>query len=367
MVDGPSTVARLPLLVAVVGFFAALLVSISVLASIEWDASALLRVGRDDPSIISYVEERLDHVRPVAPSGHDGKFYFIQANDPFLLDPQANARLIDRPVYRSQRMLYPLFASLGGALKSWSIVWGLLVVNLFAIGLGTWATAKLALALGSSAWLGLAFALNPGMLFELIIDGAGILGWALAVLGVLLLVEGRFTGAVVALAGAVLAREAMILVAVGMALRLWKSGRARAVGLVAVPAVGALVWAIWVRLRLDAPLLSTESEELGIPFEGLARAFSEWIGDPGRNLVFGLVVIAFLLVIALQAARRPSLVSFSTLGFVVMAPLLTRQVWLNYFDITRAVAPVFTSFVLVLFAGQHIDRDGPAFPEATTV
>jgi hypothetical protein len=43
-------------------------------------------------------------------------------------------------------------------------------------------------------------------------------------------------------------------------------------------------------------------------------------------------------------------VSYSTLGFVMLAPLLTRQVWLNYFDITRAVAPVFTTFVLVLFA-----------------
>jgi hypothetical protein len=38
-----------------------------------------------------------------------------------------------------------------------------------------------------------------------------------------------------------------------------------------------------------------------------------------------------------------------------MAPLLTRQVWLNYFDITRAIAPVFTIFVLVLFAKEPVE------------
>lgn len=68
--------------------------------------------------------------------------------------------------------------------------------------------------------------------------------------------------------------------------------------------------------------------------------------------MFGAVVIALLLVVVMQAKRSPSLVSFSTLGFVVLAPLLTRQVWLNYFDIGRAVAPVFTTFVLVLFASS---------------
>jgi hypothetical protein len=326
------------------------LIIISLLSSIEWDASALLRVGRDDPEIVAYVEDRLDHVRPVAPLGHDGKFYFIQAHDPFLLEPSENADLIDRPVYRTQRMLYPLLSSLGGLLRGWGVVWGLIIVNLVAIGLGTWATAQLAISLGVSPWLGLAFALNPGVIFELIIDGAGALGWALAVLGVWLIVEGKYAGAVFAVAGAVLAREAMILIALGLAVRLWKSERSRAVGLVAWPAAGALLWALWVRFRLGVPLLTSESEELGLPFAGLAETVPRWLEEPGRDLLFGVVVILLLLVAAMQAARRPSLVSYSTLGFVMLAPLLTRQVWLNYFDITRAVAPVFTTFVLVLFA-----------------
>ena len=101
-------------------------------------------------------------------------------------------------------------------------------------------------------------------------------------------------------------------------------------------------------------MLTSESKEVGLPFEGLGQAFAEWAEQPGKNLFFGIAVIALLLVIGVQAARRPSLVSFSTLGFVVLAPLLTKQVWLNYFDIPRAVAPVFTTFVLVLFARESL-------------
>jgi hypothetical protein len=336
--------------VALLGTTLGLLIIVSLLSSIEWDASAFLRVGKEDPRIASYVEDRLDHVRPVAPLGHDGKFYFIQAHDPFLLDPGNHADLIDRPVYRTQRLLYPLLASAGGLLSGWAVAWGLIAVNLFAIALGTWATSKLAISLGTTPWLGLAFALNPGVIFELVIDGAGALGWALAILGVWLIIEGRYSGGVVAVAAAVLAREAMILVALGLAIRMWRSDRTRAVGMVAWPALGALVWAVWVRFRLGVPLLASESEEIGLPFVGLAGAVSRWIETPGRNLLFGVVVIALLLVVAMQSVRNPSFVSYSTLGFVVLAPLLTRQVWLNYFDITRAVAPVFTTFVLLLFA-----------------
>jgi len=342
-------------LVALVGTVVNLLIIVSLLSSIEWDASALLRVGEEDRAIVGYVEERLSHVRPVAPLGHDGKFYFIQAHDPLLLNPDDNASLIDRPVYRTQRMLYPLLASAGGLLRGWAAVWGLIVVNLVAIALGTWATSRLAVSLGASAWLGFAFALNPGVVFELVIDGAGALGWALAVVGVWLIFEGKYAGAVMAVAGAVLAREAMILVAIGLAVRLWKSDRMRAIGMVVWPASVAFVWAVWVRLQLGVPLLTSESEEIGVPFVGLAGAISRWIEVPGRNLLFGLVVIVLLLVAAMQAARRPSLVAYSTLGFVVLAPLLTRQVWLNYFDITRAVAPVFTTFVLVLFARESTE------------
>ena len=46
------------------------------------------------------------------------------------------------------------------------------------------------------------------------------------------------------------------------------------------------------------------------------------------------------------------LVGWAALGFAPLALLLTRQVWLSYFDITRAVAPVITAYVLMAFASR---------------
>jgi hypothetical protein len=42
-------------------------------------------------------------------------------------------------------------------------------------------------------------------------------------------------------------------------------------------------------------------------------------------------------------------VGWAFLGFVALALVFTEQVWRSYFDITRAIAPVITSFVLLAF------------------
>ena len=86
--------------------------------------------------------------------GHDGRFFFVQGNDPWVLEPEVNAVVLDRPLYRSQRMFYPLLAGGFGLFSPEGVVWGLLVVNVIAMGLGTWAVAVLAVEMGLSSWSG---------------------------------------------------------------------------------------------------------------------------------------------------------------------------------------------------------------------
>lgn len=346
---GSSHRSQLGLVVIASVFIGSALVA-SLLSSVRWDASALMRVGQDDPVAVTTIEERLGQITVVPGLGHDGKYYFIQAADPFLLQPLGNAAIEERPTYYAQRMLYSMLASLGGLLEAKEIVWSLVGVNVLAIGVGTWATGRLAMAMGASPWLGLAFALNPGVLMELIIDGPGIVAWALAALGLYLLVEGRFGSALVLFCAAVLARETMLLVTGGAGAWLWKSTRRRGSLLVLGPAVAAGLWGLWIRVRLGVPLLTFQSEELGLPFAGLRAAVLNWLHEPGLSLVVGFAVALLLVGVGVQAVTRPSLVSLSVVGFVALAPLLGLRVWANYFDITRAVLPVFTGFVLCAFA-----------------
>lgn len=354
----PSTTGsvRAPSVWAVlaVGLLIAVGSAVRLLAVNDWDASALLKVGEDSGRIVEYSRSLLGDVKLAPELGHDGKFFFIQANDPFYLDPEAHAALLDRPAYRAQRMLYPTLASGGGVFPPQVVVWSLLVVNVVSIAAGTGLTALLAKHRGRSPWLGLFFAVNIGLIVELFIDGAGALAFTLVVAMVLFAEKGRLGWAAAAAAGAVLTREAMMLSVIGLfACLLWRSRRA-AWSVLIFPAGLAAVWALYLRGRLPAAD-RPQVEELGIPFKGMVIAASHWTDRP-FDLVVALFVVAVSVVFVWRAVRSRDLLAWSALGFALLLPLLTEQVLIRYFDVTRAIAPVLTAYPLLLTPG--LDRRG---------
>ena len=191
-----STDFRRQILVGGVGLLLAVLVVVVELPRFDWDPTAFTSFGEDATAISSYAQERLGDVWLRPELGHDGRFFFVQANDPWLRDPVDNAALLDRPAYRSQRMLYPVLASGMGVLGPESIVWGLLIVNLLAMGLGSWAVASIATTMGGSPWWGLAFVLNLGLVTEMNIDGAGVLAAATAFWAVAMMLRNRTSWAI---------------------------------------------------------------------------------------------------------------------------------------------------------------------------
>jgi len=92
-------------------------------------------------------------------------------------------------------------------------------------------------------------------------------------------------------------------------------------------------------------------EEIGWPFIGFAQAVETWVGDP-LSLGIGFMLLALLLVYARRAFVSRELVGLAFIGFVALGVLFTEQVWRNYFDITRAVAPIITAFVLLIVASR---------------
>ena len=139
--------------------------------------------------------------------GHDGQGYWLQARDPLLLDGHRMAEVYDRPAYRAQRMLYPTLAAPFRLLGEDALVWGLVIVNLVVIGVGTaWAT-RLALVAGAPAKAGLAFALNPLVAISLVMDFADAMALTGLVAVALAVHQRRWGWAVAAGVGAVLAKD----------------------------------------------------------------------------------------------------------------------------------------------------------------
>lgn len=306
--------------------------------------------GVEAEPTLAYAEARLGEVMVRPGQGHDGKFFFVQANDPWILDPDNNASVLDLPIYRSQRMLYPAVAGLGGLATAETIVWGMLVVNLVAIGLGTWVVAEIALEMGASVWWGLSFALNLGVLGELVIDGAGIMSLLFAFLAVLMVLKGRTGLSVASLVFAGLSREVMLITAVGIGFWLWRNARIRqAVLAIVVPITAVGGWALYLRVRIDESLASTTADALGIPFQGVIEAFSRWVESP-VDLAVGIATLALLAVFAVRALMNDHVIGWAFVGFVPLAALLSVVVWTSWFDISRAMIPVLPAYALLLFA-----------------
>ncbi len=331
-----------------------LVLALRLLVPAGWDPSVFAAFGENAVETTEYAENALG--RPVLTrdnQGHDGKFFFVQANDPWIVDPEENAVVLERPVYTSQRMLYPMLAGGLGFFAPEVILWALVLTNVLMLGAGSWAVAGIARQHGVTEWLGLAFALNVGLARELFIDGAGIAAFALAALGAWALEEERIPLAAFAFTGAALTREVMAIF-IAFVVLIWFARRRAIVWRLWVPGALAVVgWAAYVRIRIDLPFGTDQVQELTVvPFSGLAEALTSGNGDALDLLAMGVFVVLMILV-PYRAWKSDVYLTWGAVGFAFLGPFLTLQVWQESFDISRALAPLVTVFVVEMFMARR--------------
>jgi len=338
--------------VGLIGLGAGLYISGSILAGSEWNPTVLLKFTDAHPEQMAYAVEMLDGVVPASGEGHDGKYYFIQAMDPFYFAPDLHARMLEQPSYRAQRMLYPTLAGGFGLFPPNFTAWALWGFNLAALGLGGWLTARLASEMGRSPWLGAVFFLTPGVLISSLIDTADVVALAFFVAGALMMMRRRYAPAALLLALAALSRETMLIGALGAVAWTWRTEK-RIPPILGLPFVVTAGW--WVYLRLRIGYLDDSVQDLsniGLPFKGFYNAFQVWTSSPGHgeHMAFGVVLMVMSLLVVRRAWRSPSVLAYMTAGFSLVAVTMTVRVWSAYFDSTRALVPVIPAYVLMVLA-----------------
>ena len=332
---------------------AGLLIGALLLAAIivgnDGDPTVLIAVGEESPSR-EYIEEQIGREVSLRPSvGHDGKFFFVQALDPLYLGDTSNARYLDFELFRGQRMFFPLLIGLGGLAPAAMIPWLMAVTYVLSYGLGTAAAARLAEQQGGNPWWGLAFPLNVALIMSFSIGGAGVLALACALAGTAALVDRRVKTAAVLLALSVLSREVMLLFAAGVVFYEWWRIRRPPLLLGGTPVLAYMAWYGYILLRLDHDVLFESNGGITAPFRGLASAASTW-GDDPTSVFIAIISVVICVLLVRQMFRTPSALLAGTVGFTVLAALLSDLVWNNWFDISRALAPIYTTFILITFA-----------------
>jgi hypothetical protein len=340
-------------LVGLAGLMIGAAFALRIMLPYDMDPTVFLRLGDESPVQTEYARDLLGAAVSRHGFAHDGRWFFIQANDPLYLDPEEHAVILDRPVYRAQRMLYPAIGGGLGLFPPGTVVWSLLITNLITLAIGAALAAKLAVAWGLSPLLGLWVPLNPAMLFELEIGGAGIVAFTCCLAAVYALVKGRSGWAWIGFAAAVLTREVMILFAVGVFMALWLDGRRPPWSTVLAPVAALSVWHVYIRMQLTGILGAGGAQRsFSAPFVGIAEASRIWVQHPGRLLVnLGILIVLAVFVIA--ALRSRSLLAWGALPFVFLATVLSVNVWRETHDFVRALAPVFTAIPFLVRVGRQ--------------
>jgi hypothetical protein len=335
--------AAQPWLVGVVGLAITVALALRLLIPNGMDPTVFVAFGDQSPIQTPYGLSLLGHVTTRPGGGHDGQSFFIQANDPWYLDPEANAALLDRPIYRAQRMLFPMIAGGFGLFPPQTIVWAMLVTNLLVLAIGAFLAAQLAAAWGGPTWLGLWVPLNVGLLFELDIGGSGILAYTCCLAALYALTQERIWLASTLFAAGALSRETMVAFAVGVFL-LWWLARRRALWPIVLTPLGVMaVWDAYIWFRLQGiPGVGGGTGNFGLPFLGVVQASRSWIDEP-MDLLLSLVFITVVVAFVSLAVRSRLPIAWGALPFAALAIVLSVNVWREPFNSARAIAPIFTA------------------------
>jgi len=201
--------------------------------------------------------------------GYDGQFAYYIARD-----PGSGWRYCDVPAYRYQRILYPILARLLALGQETWIPYTLPLINVAALGVGTWLTEQILRGYKMSRWYALTYGLYAGQLMSVRLDPNEPLSYALVQAAILSTERERWRWGVLFFALAALAKETALVFVGGylvflLARRLWRrlAGLALGVGLPFVAWQG-LLWAWFGRPGLGSGGQGSTSWEI-LPYRGL--------------------------------------------------------------------------------------------------
>jgi hypothetical protein len=302
-------------------------------------------------------------------NGYDGQFYYRLALNPLTHQVTAFHITLDNPPYRQQRIGLPATAwAVREVFRAPTSV-ALVLVNVLALVAVGWAGATWARKYGRSPWWGIALAASPALVMALARDLTEPLATAALVVGLLSWTRGRLWLASLAFTAAVLCRETVLVVLLGMGVwcfvqlvrgggRVRRTSAAQIIAL-CVPAAVEVAWQFHVREVWGGKLPTLSGNgQVGFSLLKPARSFFFNASDIGLShqgildaiwLVERFLLLGLLIVVAsglLRSAAPPEI----RLGWVFAALLGLSVAWNQDVEFVRAANEAIIVGQLLLLA-----------------
>jgi len=166
----------------------------------------VLRQANGDPMTFVLLGTRFSEADPLGTEGYDGQFAYQIA-----VNPSGAASYIDVPAYRYQRILYPLLARLLALGQPTLIPWTLIIINVLAIGAGTWVVEQLLINFRVSRWYALTYGLYGGQFLALRTDMNEPLAYTLVVVAIWAWAKDQRVWAIIVFSLAALTKETALI------------------------------------------------------------------------------------------------------------------------------------------------------------
>jgi hypothetical protein len=327
-----------------------------------------LYLGRldKDPPTVRQVQEILGRDVPVAAqSGHDGREFWVLAQDPLLLNPHEDAPLLDRPAYRAARIAYPAAAAPWGLFGKTALLIGLLITNLVAVGAGTYFTVLLAAHLRAPPIASVFFAASPVVAVAMLLDLSDAMSLAALVASMYLFLRGRLGWATVAGVVAVLAKQPALLAIIAVAAVTTSVPRRVRLSYVAIPLVAIAAWTVYALVRLGTS--GSSVVEFVPPFFGYARVVPEWRKyHSWIDAVVGVALLPVAGIVIVRWWQKRTEMLAAALPFALLVPFLSYAVLYAAINSLRAFGPALTFFGLDWYANRRtVTTDEALLPKSS--
>jgi hypothetical protein len=258
--------------------------------------------------------------------GYDGQFYYRLAAATWSVSDRAAGIRFDYPVYRVQRIGYPLLVRIvsGGNVRA--IPWAMLLLNIVAAGV----IAGTAATMVPRWWAAVAVALFPGFLLTMSRDLVELVEIALLLLALRSLGKRSLWPAVAFMTCAALTKETAILFA--MAAGVVTLVRA---GAFAIPVAAYAGWKLWLFHRWHLPPNLGASDHFTLPFTGMASA----LRNPDRVFVLEVALLALFsaaVVLAAWSSRATATVKLACVAYAMLLFSLGADFWWEDWSFLRA-------------------------------